>query len=186
MFERFTPEARNTIIGAQVQARRLGHDQILAEDVLLAAISDDQTSPGRILRECGVDPERLTAELTSLGPADADALRQIGIDLDSVRRQIERVFGAGALDQPRNHGGSWLGGRRRAGGHLPFSPVAKKSLEQALRQALALGHNFIGAEHVVLGLLATDDAPAALTLTRLGVDVADVRSRLIAELRRAA
>ena len=186
MFERFTPEARSTIIRAHEQARRLGHAQILPEDVLLAAISDDQASPGRILRECGVDPERLATEMTPLGKADADALRQIGIDLGSVRRRIEEVFGAGALDQPRQGGRGWLGGRRRAGGHLPFSLVAKKSLEQALRQALALGHNFIGAEHIVLGLLATDDAPAAVTLTRLDVDVADLRSRLIAELRRAA
>jgi ATP-dependent Clp protease ATP-binding subunit ClpA len=64
--------------------------------------------------------------------------------------------------------------------------VAKRALEQALRQSLALGHNFIGAEHVVLGLLAANDAPAAVTLTALGVDVAEVRTRLIAELRRAA
>jgi ClpA/ClpB-like protein len=124
--------------------------------------------------------------MTPLGKADADALRQIGIDLDSVRRQIESAFGAGALDEPRGAGRGWLGGRRRAGGRLPFSLVAKKALEQALRQALAIGHNFIGAEHVVLGKLATDDAPAAVTLTRLGVDVAEVRTRLIAELRRAA
>jgi ATP-dependent Clp protease ATP-binding subunit ClpC len=63
--------------------------------------------------------------------------------------------------------------------------VAKRALEQALRQSLALGHNFIGTEHVVLGLLAANDAPAAVTLTTLGVDVAEVRTRLIAELRRA-
>jgi hypothetical protein len=99
--------------------------------------------------------------------------------------ESRRSSARGALDQPRKRGTAWLGGRR-AGGHLPFSVVAKKALEQALRQALALGHNFIGAEHVVLGLLATDDAPAAVTLTRLGVDVAEVRTRLIAELRRAA
>jgi ATP-dependent Clp protease ATP-binding subunit ClpA len=186
MFERFTADARNTIIGAHIQAGRLGHEQILAEDVLLAAISEDQKSPGRILRECGLDSERLASEISLLGHADADALRQIGIDLDSVRRRIEDVFGAGALDRPRERGSSWLGGRRRAGGHLPFSLVAKKSLAEALRQAVMLGHNFIGTEHVVLGLLATDDAPAAVTLTRLGVDVAEVRTRLVAELRRAA
>jgi ATP-dependent Clp protease ATP-binding subunit ClpA len=185
MFERFTADARNTIIGAHLQARRLGHDQISPEDVLLAAVSDTAKSPGRILRECGLDPERLASDMSLLGQADADALRQIGIDLDSVRRRIEEIFGAGALDQPRTRGTGWLGGRR-AGGHLPFSVLAKNALEQALRQALALGHNFIGAEHVVLGLLATDDAPAAVTLTRLGVDVPEVRTRLIAELRRAA
>jgi hypothetical protein len=130
MFERFTPEARNTIIGAHEQARRLGHAQILAEDVLLAAISDDQTSPGRILRECGVDPERLAAELTSLGQVDADALRQIGIDLDSVRRQIERAFGAGALDQPR--------GSCRIRPLLPVKPCTKSVV------ASGLAHHAIG------------------------------------------
>jgi ATP-dependent Clp protease ATP-binding subunit ClpC len=74
------------------------------------------------------------------------------------------------------------------GGHLPFSSPAKKVLEQALREALALKHNYIGTEHILLGLLADDRGSVPHKLRRLAtpVDPTAVRARVIEEMRRAA
>ncbi|TRW46637.1 Clp protease N-terminal domain-containing protein [Georgenia yuyongxinii] len=183
MFERFTDEARTAVVQAQVQARRLGHDHIGGEHVLLGVLAADDGVPARVLRELGVDRAALERELAVLGHADADALASIGIDLESVRRQAESTFGPGALDQPRPRRRGFL---RRQVDHLPFTASARKGLEQSLRQALALGHGYIGAEHLVLGLIPDDETPTARTLRRLGVKPADVRARLREELGRAA
>ena len=91
----------------------------------------------------------------TLGPDDAAALRAIGIDLDEVRRHLEETFGEGALERV-----TWKRGRRwrkrcdgPSIGHIPFTPRAKKVLELALREALALQHKRIGTEHILLGLI---------------------------------
>ncbi|MFD1504797.1 Clp protease [Georgenia yuyongxinii] len=184
MFERFTDEARTAVVQAQVQARRLGHDHIGGEHVLLGVLAADDGVPARVLRDLGVDRAALEHELAVLGHADADALASIGIDLEAVRRQAESAFGRGALDQPRHRRRGFL--RRKSGGHIPFTASARKGLEQSLRQALALGHGYIGAEHLVLGLIPDDKTPTARTLRRLGVTPADLRARLREELGRAA
>ena len=71
----------------------------------------------------------------------------LGIDLDEVRRRVEEAFGPGALDRVRRPRG------RRWGGHIPFAKESKKTLELALREAIALGHNYIGTEHMLLAML---------------------------------
>ncbi|WP_448072664.1 Clp protease N-terminal domain-containing protein [Georgenia yuyongxinii] len=183
MFERFTDEARTAVVQAQEQARRLGHDHIGAEHVLLGVLAADDGVPGQVLRDLGLDRAALERELAVLGHADADALASIGIDLDAVRRQAEATFGPGALDQPRARRRGFL---RRKAGHLPFTASARKGLEHSLRQAIALGHGYIGVEHIVLGLIPDDDTSTARTLQRLGVAPAVVRARLREELGRAA
>jgi ATP-dependent Clp protease ATP-binding subunit ClpA len=183
MFERFTGEARTAVVQAQVEARRLGHDHIGAEHVLLGVLAVDDGATARVLRDLGVDRAALEHELAVLGHADADALASIGIDLEAVRRQAESTFGPGALDQPRARRRGFL---RRKVDRLPFTASARKALEQSLRQALALGHGYIGAEHIVLGLVADDQTPTARTLQRLGVTPEQVRAGLRAELGRAA
>ena len=186
MFERFTTSARAVVIGAQEHARRLHHGEVLAEHLLLAVLMDDACAGAQVMRGCGVQPARLVDELAALGAADRDALRAIGIDLAAVREHVEAAFGPGALDRP--------GGRRRrlwrrrgsVGAHLPFSAAAKQALEQSLRQSLALRQREITADHVLLGLLADDEDPAARTLRRLGVPPDVVRAQVRAQLHRAA
>jgi ATP-dependent Clp protease ATP-binding subunit ClpC len=106
------------------------------------------------------------------GPA-ARALAACGITLAGAREQVEEIIGAGG---------------QAPGGHIPFTPRAKKVLELSLREALQLGHNYIGTEHLLLGLLREGEGVAAQILVRLGTQPADVRRevlRLLAEGRAA-
>lgn len=187
MFERFTDGARGAVVNAQEQARGLHHETILAEHLLLAVLADGSSISARVLHEHGVDAGRLVGEVAALGAGDHDALREIGINLTAVRERAEAAFGPGALDRPRPRRYGFL--RRRVawtGGHLPFSDAAKRALEQSLRQAVALRHHHISVDHVLLGLLAADQDPAARTLQRLGVVPADIRGHVQGQLRRAA
>ena len=135
MFERFTAGARAIVVQAQENARRLGHGYIGCEHLLLAAASTGEPA-GAVLRELGVTPEGVEAEivrLVGLGQAaglfsalDRDALASIGIDIDAVRAQIEAAFGPDALTRGRSgtrrgpavaRGPLALLRRSRGGGH---------------------------------------------------------------------
>lgn len=185
MFERFTSEARTAVVHAQEVARRLSHDRIGPEHLMLAVLEDETGLATRVLTELGLGRDVFERHVASLGIADADALRSIGIDLDAVRQQAESSFGPGALDDSGRT-------RRRRGilrrrvDHIPFTAPAKKALELSLRHALALGHKHIGTEHLVLAMVHDDGAPVARALLRLGVAPDAVRTRLRAELGRAA
>ncbi len=117
---------------------------------------------------------------------DAEALAAIGIDLDEIKRKIEESFGPGALGRvPLTPKGplNWTGGR------LPLDEQAKLSLALALREARAMHHNYLGTEHVLLGVLrAAERNPrgefAATTLPGLGLDPATAHERALAEVRR--
>jgi ATP-dependent Clp protease ATP-binding subunit ClpA len=98
--------------------------------------------------------------------AAAQALAEIGVTLDGARGQVERIVGRGSSGP--------------VSGHIPFTPGAKKALEQSLREALQLGHNYIGTEHVLLGLLRTDDDPVVgEVLAGLGTDAGAVEQQLV-------
>jgi ATP-dependent Clp protease ATP-binding subunit ClpA len=188
MFERFTDRARNVVIAARQEARRLGHDCIGTEHLLLGLLRE-QGIAARTLAHLGVTAEAVEREVVAFvrpgpfGEADAAALGTIGIDLDEVKRRLEATFGPGAL--------RWRPGRRGLrrgplpGGHIPFSPRAKKVLELSLREALRLDHNYIGTEHILLGLVREGEGLAALVLTKLGVGLEAVRARVLDALRRA-
>lgn len=192
MFERFTQAARQAVKQAQQEAAHLGDRRIAAEHVLLGVLAEPDSPATCVLRGLGVDSAVVATAMRERGVDDAQALRSIGVDLDAVRSRIESAFGPGALDMPQRRRSWWS--RRRSPdpsgpsvrGHIPFSQPAKRALEQSLRQAIALKHNYIAPEHVVLGLIATDHEPASLLLRRLGVDLDVVRDRLRTELRRAA
>lgn len=187
MFERFTPAARGVVVGAQQQARALRHTEILAEHLLLAVLADETSAGAAVLTELGAGREELVRELTALGGADEQALREIGVDLVAVRERAEAAFGPGALERPRPERAglrrrmAWLGAD-----HLRFADAAKRGLEQSLHQALALGSRSLTTDHILLGLLADDREPAAHALVRLGVDPGTVRSRVREHLQRAA
>jgi ATP-dependent Clp protease ATP-binding subunit ClpC len=94
----------------------------------------------------------------------AKALESLGISLDAVRNQVEEIIGQG---------------QSAPTGHIPFTPRAKKVLELSLREALQLGHNYIGTEHILLGLIREGEGVAAQVLQKLGADLNRVRQQVI-------
>jgi ATP-dependent Clp protease ATP-binding subunit ClpA len=197
MFERFSDSARAAVVGAQSEARALGHGWIGTEHLLLAVVRDPDRPVARQLAALGLTHERLHAEVVrTLGGHhdDGSALRDLGIDLDAVRARVEEQFGPGALDRqptaPRRGLRGRLHRRRRAprkdcGGHIPFSRSAKKGLELALRESVGLGSREILVEHLVLGLMRAEGLATTL-VARLGVAPADVRREVLDGLGRAA
>ncbi|WP_419933167.1 ATP-dependent Clp protease ATP-binding subunit [Candidatus Poriferisodalis sp.] len=97
----------------------------------------------------------------------AQALESLGISLEAVRSQVEEIIGQGSSSPS---------------GHIPFTPRAKKVLELSLREALQLGHNYIGTEHVLLGLIREGEGVAAQVLVKLGADLSKVRQEVIQQL----
>jgi ATP-dependent Clp protease ATP-binding subunit ClpC len=94
----------------------------------------------------------------------AKALESLGISLEGVRNQVEEIIGQG---------------QQAPSGHIPFTPRAKKVLELSLREALQLGHNYIGTEHILLGLIREGEGVAAQVLVKLGADLNRVRQQVI-------
>lgn len=180
MFERFTQGARDAVIQAQTEVMELGADAIGTQHVLLGVLWNVDGIAKHLLDETGLGyrdvRDRVEGEVAG-SFSDADALRGIGIDLEEVRRRAERAFGKGALGRRT--------GRRRSG-HVPFTPDAKKSLELALREAVALKHTGIGTEHLLLGLTRLPESPAGRLMTAAGVRPEELGSRLRDRLRDAA
>jgi hypothetical protein len=94
----------------------------------------------------------------------AKALESLGISLAAVRQQVEEIIGQG---------------QHAPSGHIPFTPRAKRVLELSLRESLQLGHNYIGTEHILLGLIREGEGVAAQVLVRLGADLDRVRQQVI-------
>jgi len=94
----------------------------------------------------------------------AKALESLGISLEAVREQVQDIIGKG---------------QQKPGSHIPFTPRAKKVLELSLREALQLGHNYIGTEHILLGLIREGEGVAAQVLVKLGADLNSVRQQVI-------
>jgi len=180
MFERFTDEARQAVIAAQQQAAALRHTRIGAEHLMLAVLERD-TPGSRVLRGLGVDPAAVAAQVPAREVADAVALEAVGIDLAEVRRRVEETFGPGALGREPSRRGWFRRGRLR---HIPFTPAAKKTLESSLREAIGLGHRYIGTEHLVLGMLVEPSGVVRQILGRTGVSPTqeEVRAAVLREL----
>ena len=94
----------------------------------------------------------------------AKALESLGIGLETVRQRTEEIIGHG---------------QGASKGHIPFTPPAKKALEQALRESQQLGHHYIGTEHILLGLIRQGDGVAAQVLAGLGADLDRVRQQVV-------
>jgi hypothetical protein len=191
MFERFTDPARAAVVGAQSEARALGHHWIGTEHLLLAVLARADSPVAQALGDLGVTEGAVRARVLAevgAGPVDdTAALADLGIDLEAVRRRAEERFGPGALDPPgttgRRRRARWLGRRRACpqgspSGHIPFSARAKKSLELALRESLSAGCREIREQHLVLGVLRADGL-AATAVRGLGVPVDRVREVLL-------
>jgi len=156
MLERFTGKARRVVVLAQQEAREHGAHGVDSGHMLRALFAVPDNLGVMVLEGFSVRRTDVEAELDRRRPAaaddardtalDATALAALGIDLDEVRRRVEEAFGPGALDRAASR-------RPRWGAHVPFTKDARKALELALREAIALGHNYIGTEHILLGLL---------------------------------
>ena len=199
MFERFTDQARQVVILAKGQATERGDDQIRPVHMLYGLAAADGVA-ARALAGLGADAAAVERELGRAGapagasPAapgrpdeqagDAEALAAIGIDLDEIKRRIEESFGPGALERvPLTPRGplNWTG-------RLPLNDQAKMTLALALKEARGLHHNYIGTEHVLLGLLRVAERYphgdlAAVTLPDLRLDPSSTRARVLDELR---
>ena len=141
-FVNFTPRARRVLVLAQDAARRLGHDYIGTEHLLLGVIEEGGNLALRVLECLEIDPGDLRAEL--------EASIESGSSSDTDR--------------------------------LPFTPQAKKSLDLASQEAVQLGHNYVGCEHLLLGLVAEDKGLAGRVLRRLGVELRVTRRATVTAL----
>jgi ATP-dependent Clp protease ATP-binding subunit ClpA len=198
MFERFTERARQAVVDAQGEALLLRHHYIGTEHLLLGVVRQEASVGARVLNRLGFELEparRAIRRVVGEGPPadpsvpddDAAALRAIGIDLEEVRRRAEAAFGPGALERGR--------GRRRRrrgrcvgalGGGIPFTPRTKKCLELGLREAVRLGHSYIGTEHILLGILREGQGPAIGLLRDQGVSPDRLRAVVMEELAQAS
>ena len=139
MFERFTEKAIKVIMLAQEEARRLGHNFVGTEQILLGLIGE------------------------GTGVA-AKVLKSMGVNLKDARIEVEKIIGRGS---------------GFVAVEIPFTPRAKRVLELSLEEARQLGHNYIGTEHLLLGLIREGEGVAARVLENLGVDLGKVRTQVI-------
>jgi ATP-dependent Clp protease ATP-binding subunit ClpC len=119
----------------------------------------------RLLNHNYIGTEHLLLGLIHEGEGvAAQALESLGVSLPTVRQQVEETIGRG---------------QQALSGRIPFTPRAKKVLELSRREALAMGHNYVGTEHILLGLLREGDGVAAQVLVRMGADLNRVRQQVI-------
>ena len=142
MFERFTEKAIKVIMLAQEEARRLGHNFVGTEQILLGLIGEG----------------------TGIGPK---VLKSMGVNLKDARVEVEKIIGRGS---------------GFVAVEIPFTPRAKRVLELSLEEARQLGHNYIGTEHLLLGLIREGEGVAARVLENLSVELSKVRSQIIRSL----
>ncbi|HZU73842.1 MAG TPA: Clp protease N-terminal domain-containing protein [Acidimicrobiales bacterium] len=174
MFERFTDRARRVLLLAQEEAKGLGHDSIGTEHLLLGLAAEGEGVAYVVLDTLEAPADAIRRRLASSEEGQerradpAAALAAVGIDLEQVRREVEAIFGEGALQLARA---------------LPFTPLAKKTLEMASHQAVALGHNYIGTEHLLLAVAELTDGLAPVILAGLGVDRTELRETTLGVVR---
>ncbi|MEG4586666.1 ATP-dependent Clp protease ATP-binding subunit [Microcoleus sp. MOSTC5] len=139
MFERFTEQAIKAIMLAQEEARRLGHNFVGTEQILLGLVGEGTGIAAKVLLD-------------------------MGLNLKEARNEIENIIGRGSGFLPPE---------------IPFTPRVKRIFETALNEARQLGHNYIGTEHILLGLIQDDEGVAGKVLQNLGIDRQRVRTQVI-------
>lgn len=142
MFGRFTERAQRVIVLSQEEARRLGHNVVGTEHILLGLIAEGEDVAAR-------------------------SLLSLGISIDQVRGEVERIIGRGG--HPTQ-------------GQIGFTPRSKRVLELAFDEARRLGHTYIGTEHLLLGLIREGEGVAAQVLHNLGADLDKVRAQVTSQL----
>ena len=163
MFERFTESARQVVVRAQEEARRLPSAHIGTEHLLLALLAQEDSTSAAVLARHGLTHDSVAETIRGYGTSDldAEALTTLGIDLDAVRDRVEATFGPGALEG---------GPVRSPDGHIPFTPRAKKVLELSLREAIAGKSRSIADGHIALGLLREGEGLAMKVIHERGIE----------------
>lgn len=159
IFNRFAKEARVCSRYAEDEARALGHDSIGDEDLLLGILHAEDSVAAAVLSPSGVTLETAREESKQML---SEALSSIGISLGDIRQEVGEAFD---MSVPN--------GRR-----IPFSPLAKKALEQSLVEAIRLNDNYVGTAHILLGILRNEDGTAVRMLSRMGVSTEALEERL--------
>jgi ATP-dependent Clp protease ATP-binding subunit ClpC len=167
IFTRFTDRSRKSVEAALEEARMLGHDSLGDEDLVLGILRVDEGLAAEALTSLGVTIEDAREESEEIL---SDALSSIGISLEEVRREAGDAFEM----------------RIPAHRRIPFSPRAKKALVEARKEMRRLGDNYLGTEHVLLGILDNQDGTAVRMLARLGVAPETLEERLFELRGRAA
>jgi ATP-dependent Clp protease ATP-binding subunit ClpA len=185
---RLTPEARDAVARARHAARER-HAQLGTEYLLLALAQDGAGVATMVLRQAGVDEERVRTGLDALttrsgrmlDDQDRAALATIGIDLDAVLARLDESFG-GQSGSPGPDRRELL--RRGRSGARGLTPRARKVMALSLREAIRLGHPEIGTGHLLLALVRDANGLGAAILTRAGVDPDVLRRATLAALDR--
>jgi ATP-dependent Clp protease ATP-binding subunit ClpC len=167
IFNRFAREARASVEAAVEEARLMGHDSIGDEDLLLGILSAGEGMAAETLSSLGVS---LDAAREASEQMASDALASVGISLEDIRSQAGEAFEMRIPDSRR----------------IPFSPRTKKVLERALREGVRLRDRYLGTEHILLGILHSEDGAALRMLGRLGVSPETLEGRLFELRGRAA
>ncbi|TQS42328.1 Clp protease N-terminal domain-containing protein [Cryptosporangium phraense] len=191
MFERFTEDARALVLEAREQARQLHHPLIGTEHLLLAMLASDSAGAGVVLREAGLDYDRVRTDLKRqvgetgrvLTDDDAEALKSIGIDLDAVLASVDRTLGPTSWSTPAPEEKKGL---FRRSGSSRFAPRSKKVLELALREAIHLKAGEINSEYILLGLIREGEGLGAKLIVGADVKLDDLRQATIEHLNKAA
>jgi ATP-dependent Clp protease ATP-binding subunit ClpA len=167
MFNRFTDKSRRSVQAAFEEARMLGHDSVGDEDLLLGILRVEEGVAAEALSSLGVTLEDAREESEEML---SDALSSIGISLEEIRREAGDAF---EMRIPTHR-------------RLPLSPRAKNVLVQARKEMRRLEDNYLGTEHVLLGIVANEDGTAVKILASMGVSPAKLEDRLYQLRGRAA
>jgi len=167
MFNRFTDKSRRCVQAAWEEARMLGHDSVGDEDLLLGILRAEEGLAAEALSSLGVTLERARDESEEMF---SNALSSIGISLEEIRQEAGDAFEM----------------RIPPGRRLPLSPRAKKVLVGARKEMRRLGDNYLGTEHVLLGILGNEDGTAVRILAGMGVSPETLEDRLYQLRGRAA
>ena len=190
MFDRCDPDTTSIIDEGLAEARRLGHNWLGTEHVLIALLQHPALLPPAVVMLLpSVDAVRsaLNAAISGPPPADAELLATLGIDLQEVRTTIGRTFGTDALDRlgRRRVHQPWQPWRRPSrrcisilAGNMSCAPRLKQALEHALRDATQRDRALIEPAGLLLGIVTVQDAVANELLRTLGVDPDHIRSSL--------
>ncbi len=180
MFEIFTVAARQVLVTAQDEAIALGYDCVAAEHILIGLAADaDADADGAAaaaLAARNITATRVREAVPGLvgasgieataGAETVAALATIGVDVNAIRERADEAFGRGAFVFPRP----------------AYTSAAKSAIERTVARAQELGHDYVGPEHLLLGLAAPDDQPGAVALRALGADAGELRAAVLEAL----
>jgi hypothetical protein len=181
-FSRFTPRAKHAVKAAAEEAREHGHDHVFPEHLVLGLLHEPEGVAAKAIVALGISPEAVRQALLAAIPPTAG--RQAAGGAESGAGAEAAAGAEPGADSEAVAGAEAGAGAEAAAGRMPFSPRAKKAMYLAARQALRLAHNYIGTEHLLLGVLEEEEGTGGTALAGLGLTTERVEEPVVAELRR--